>query len=511
MRLYRIGPSFSWYTASEVTERALIRLILCSEPEAINSKGVMKSMRLTRLAISIATLVLVVSCAALAQLPVPPPTDRPFPVEGIITGIDPNAGSVTLNGPRSTTDTGIAPTIGITFLVTSQTRIFKDGVPAGFDALKIGDLCHAAVVKTERGLVALEVAAKAPPPPTIVLEGIITALDPETHRVTLNGQTPQIGSVVIAPRPAVSFAVTPLTVITRNGAPAGFSDLKLGDRCRAVVFKTEMGLVAREVAAKGVEPPLVWANGKIAKIDYENARFVLSVGVGENTRYMQFTYDRGTTITKDGCPAGPGEVKVGDLARVGYLLLPTMRPDATLRAAAIEARTPPEGIAWIRGRIVRIGAEEMLVGVAPNNADCADSADCVRFFQVTRFTRIVKMGEAGFNALCVGDMVELGYPKESNCKTPPAISIFVCPERFGGKIAKLDVEARAMVVQDGEKFMEFFVAKEARILKNGRLVPLYTLKAGDLVKVRYYMFREANVAFEVIALSPRTVEPKPEH
>ena len=352
-------------------------------------------------------------------------------------------------------------------------------------------------------------AAEPKPPPPIVVGGVITAIDLDAKSVTLNGPIAGTDPAEPAPR-QVTFFVNEKTKIIKNGKPAGLADLAVKDECKAACVRTSAGLVAIEVVAKTPVPPLAHVCGTIAGIDLEHSTFKLKLNQeqGREARVMEFYIDRGTVIRKDGKPASFGDLKVEDLACVAFApLIPTVIPTEPIRAAVVEARTPPVPIVHVIGKLVFIG-QTRLIGVLPREATAP------LHFQVTDETKIVKMKPAPFDALMVGDSVDVAFHKPAESVIPKALAITVLPEGYRGIIVSVDLVLGIVVCQQSPTStagavtigptIAFKVVEETIILKNGVRVPLKALQPRDLAEVKFFRFREHNVAAAIHARSPIT-------
>lgn len=112
-------------------------------------------------------------CAAIALLSgvvlgadtmTPPPTGSSV-LQGIISAINLEKGSVTVVPPVSAPP-GAAPTTGFLFFINAQTKIIKDGQMAALKDLAIGDMCKAEIKYSFDGVpFALTVQAKTPSAP----------------------------------------------------------------------------------------------------------------------------------------------------------------------------------------------------------------------------------------------------------------------------------------------------------------------------------------------------------
>lgn len=326
-----------------------------------------------------------------------------------------------------------------------------------------------------------------------IVGGIIRGIDLEKGAVTVGPPQEPVDRVA----PTITFFVTNQTKILKNGQPALLENLAVGDFCKAEVRKTPEGaLVALAVRAETPRPPLQWVRGTIAKISYADSVFALKVIRPDTNAEMIITFviDRGTKIMKDGKEACLGDLYVGDIAEVGHAPITVAVIDQPIRAAAVHARTPPELIARVSGRIARLDAEKKIVWIAPFNVKCENAEKCLVPVRVVRLTRIEKLGSAVFEDLSVGDRANVTFRKDPAGEMPIALTIAVMPESFEGRIAEVAYERNIVIVQRGEVRMKFEVDRLTRIFKNGRPATIKDLKTGDKAGIAYFKFDDVNVA-----------------
>ena len=138
-------------------------------------------------------------------------------LEGVISGINLDKGSITLASPTQ----GAAPRM---FFVVDSTKILRNGQAAVLKNLKVGDACRAEVKPAAHGaLVALTV--QVPPPQGVTAgAGIISSIDYSALKFTWffkgDGSVQPLGLTILADSN---------TIIRKDGIPAGFGDLKVGD------------------------------------------------------------------------------------------------------------------------------------------------------------------------------------------------------------------------------------------------------------------------------------------
>lgn len=332
-------------------------------------------------------------------------------------------------------------------------------------------------------------------PRPIAVGGVITALDAAKQAVTLNGLNDTTART--APRPVV-FVCNEKTVITKNGKPAEFSALAVKDNCRAAVLPVaDNVLVALKVDAVTPRPPVQQVRGIIGTVDTATSTFELKVQAdAAKFAVLKFRVTDATKIIKNGSPAGLADLAAGDVASVRFIPSP-LTVVGPIAALSVEARTPPN-IVHVKGRLVAIG-DNKTIDVLPPNADAPLK------FQVTEATQILKWHPAGFDALMVGDAVDVAFNAALDVAVPPAISISVMPEMYAGAVVAVNLEKGTVTLQQspmGPARM-FKVVGDTVILKNGLPAPLKALLPRDMAEVKYFRYREIDVAALIAAKSPR--------
>lgn len=337
-----------------------------------------------------------------------------------------------------------------------------------------------------------------PEPRPLPVMGIITAIDAAQKLVTLNGPT---GDPARQARRPIVFACNDDTKIIKDGQEAGFDALALQDECEALCKGTENGLLAVRVAARTPRPRLAWVNGVIAAVDLTASTFDLRMPPrpdDPNPIVRKFSVDGETRIIKNGQSATLGNLKPGDLAAVGFVPSPELEAVVgPIRASVVEARTPPVEIAHIIGTLVEVTDQGQIVVARPGT-------DNVRF-QLTPDTTIVKLHEVGPQALLPGDIVDVAFNRVLDVAVPPAIAVAVQPFPFGGIIAAVNLENQTVAIQQTPTSPArlFKVVRETMIKKNGAPAPLEALRPRDIAEVRFFHFREIDVAGAIVAQAPR--------
>lgn len=345
-----------------------------------------------------------------------------------------------------------------------------------------------------------------PAPPPIVVVGVITVLDASQKQITLNGQPPTAGPSRVPAMRSIVFRCNDQTVIKKDDKVVGFDALALKDDCTAQLTKTSTGgLVALNVLARTPRPPITTAQGAIGAVDTAASTFdlVLRSSDPATAVVLKFSVDLTTKIMKDGKLAGLADLAKGDLATVAFNppppdMGPVVRP---IHALVVEARTPPPPPvppAHFRGRLVSVSDSKVIAVAGPDGT-------VPKQFQVTPDTKIVKFHPAGLDALVKGDMLDVAFNGASDAAIPPAFAIMVMPELARGTIAVVDVLNGVVAIKMGMMPARAFkVLPDTVILRNGLPLGLGDLKVGDMAEVRFFHFKDIDVA---AAISARGVAP----
>ena len=448
-----------------------------------------------------ALAVMLLTGAAVAQYDLT--MERPFGVGGTITMIDPDAGTITLNGPTSTGEDGILPE-PITFMVNDRTRIVKDGHRAHLEDLAVGDACRALLVHTsDGGLLALSIVAKSPAPPLAWVHGKIVEISLPDSVFALAVITNQDATDLVAAR-VMRFEVDRCTKVFKDGRPASLGDLRVGDLARVgfvpvPTLTADQPIRAAVVDAKSPEPPMKWVSGKIDKIVHEEYLFSLRVITSSNAEnaVLVFAVDKNTRFTKDGRPATWHDIKLGDLARVGFSPDPSGVSGEPIRAAVVEAKSSEPPLVWVGGVIEKIDYEEHIFVLRTMNA--TDVAGALMTFYVDRGTRITKNGRpAHLGELMAGDLARVGFvPQITTAVVGPIRASVVTAksppppmEKFCGRITGINYEDMTINVVPIDIYCfadcseTFTITEQTKIDKFGH----HTIKAlapGDHVCVTY--------------------------
>lgn len=342
-------------------------------------------------------------------------------------------------------------------------------------------------------------------PRGVAVKGIISEIDLDNRAITLNA--PVLSSTDPAPA-RLTFYFTEATRFYKNGVPAGADALAVGDACLAECIRSETGsLVALSV--KAVTPRTEFVKGKIGKINYELRLFELLVGDPNTStfRVFMFAANEETKIFKNGAPAKFGALRSGDLASVGFLA-PVLDPTKPRLATVIEARTPPELLGRVVGRVVELDFEKRIIGVLPAERLIISADPVVRLF-VPENAKIDKFGESGLRALMLEDRVDVTFLKETDSVLAPVVSIVVKPNIAKGIIDGVDLEHRVIGLKATplSPTVLFKVLDRTKIVKDGIPAELGALLKGDLAQVAYFRFPGGNVASIIAARTPLAPAP----
>ncbi|MCX6071199.1 MAG: DUF5666 domain-containing protein [Chloroflexi bacterium] len=446
----------------------------------------------------------VVLGADVGTQPVPRSTD-PSVVQGIISAIDLDKGSVTVV-PPAPAPAGTMPTPAFSFFINAQTKIIKNGQIAVLKDLAIGDMCKAEIKYSFDGVpFALNVQASSPQaePGLKFVTGVISAIDPATLRFELNGKPGPIGAVTV-----LKFFADKETKIIKNGHPAGFGDLKVGDMA-GVGFVPGPTLQPSSIVRAAVievknpvtppQPGLKFVTGVISAVDPATLKFELTGKSGPDgtAPVLKFFADKETKIIKNGRPVGFGDLKVGDAARVGFVPGSTSSPGSVIRAAVIEAKspvTPPPANTILEGLITGINLDKGSIRLeSPTQAKPP-----VTFFVVDS-TKIMRNGQpALLKDLKVGDacraevkptpdgtLVALNVQTKSAATPPPGLKT-VAGTISAIDYSKLTFELTVIRAPKAEAtILRFYADKETKIRKNGNPAGFGDLKVGDMAGVGY--------------------------
>lgn len=145
-----------------------------------------------------------------------PKAGKTADAEGIVTNVDSSAQSLTIQPQKKNP---------VTVLVTSDTKILRDGKSATFADLTVGDRANARYnTATMNAAKVVAKSAKPPKPPKpLNVSGKVTAIDLDAQAVTIQ---PRKGN-------AVTIFVTADTKVERNDQPAALADFVAGDHAHA--------------------------------------------------------------------------------------------------------------------------------------------------------------------------------------------------------------------------------------------------------------------------------------
>lgn len=351
------------------------------------------------------------------------------------------------------------------------------------------------------GLLALTACAQAGA--GVMVSGTIAAVD--TTNMTITLAPPPATAGVIAP--AVKFFYTAKTRFFKNGVEAKPGALVVGDMCAAECVRERDRLIALSVKVKSPEPPKPQlVKGRIREINYDTGIFELLIGEPGATgaHVMGFAANDQTKIAKDGLGAAFADLKSGDMAVVGFRPSPVASPGPTV-ALTIQAHTPPESVGHVKGMLVERDLDKRILGVMPGDWVAVPADPVVRVF-VPETAKITKFWEVPLAGLNTRDHVAVTFIKRADSPLPVALAVEALPERITGIVDHVDIVAGAVAVKmtpTGPAGPYKVVDGRTKITRNGVIVGLGDLKAGDLVRLAYFRFPEANIAVMVDARSIR--------
>ena len=270
-------------------------------------------------------------------------SDNLVRVEGVISAVNLEASTVTIDPLRAASTSGVTLTAAgdpVTLHVTANTSITLDGRPARLEDLKRGFSAGASY--DPRTFEAARIAAEG----FAEIRGIVRDVGVVLHTLTI---APSDGG------PAVTLNVGPDTPISLNGRPATLEDLKRG--YEVVASYVEATLQAIRIAANSLGE----VAGHIRAVDVASATVVIAPLVDGPAVELHVT--RETVITIGGEPATLERLRVGMAARAVFNIV-------SFEALLIEAR-PLEGDECtelrVAGRISNVNLERSTVTIDPGD------------------------------------------------------------------------------------------------------------------------------------------------
>jgi len=251
-------------------------------------------------------------------------------------------------------------------------------------------------------------------------QGIISAINLEKGTVVI--VPPGSAAAGTTPTKGFLFFVNAQTKIIKNNQTATLKDLAIGDFCRAQIkYSSDGAPFALSVQASSPQSQpgsgLKFVTGVISAIDYSKLAFELTGKSGPDgtAPVLKFFADKETKIIKNGHPVGFGDLKVGNMAGVGFAPSPTLQPGSAVRAAVIEVKnpvTPPPGLKTVTGPISNIDYAALTFTLFfRGNASLQPVSLTVL---ADKETKIRKNGRlVGFGDLRNGDLVSVGFVSDA--------------------------------------------------------------------------------------------------
>ncbi len=421
--------------------------------------------------------------------------------------------------------------------VTPDTKIVVDGQAASFDKLAAGQ--KAEVQFSEEAIKAAAGASAA------AARGLLDAVAIRTRTTQADEDENPIEGIIrdIAPRERivvvhqlrggpVKLHVPDDSRIVKNGAPAQFIDLRVGDLVLdASRYLLRSGIALRLVVHSprevdfagvitGIEHtkfhlPQVAASLMRAAEVIEAVKVTVSQRNGDNVEVLVTKDTKVQSRLKSGI--GPRDLSIGDVVVEGQMLTVEYNGIAFNIAQTMAIGAPD--IESIRGVVARVDAASgALVVEVPGPRGKVElhlptPASKASLFKNDRPIESLRPVE-------VGDIVENAtfIAKDFIILKLSVVSANV--SRIRGQVAKLDAAAGAVVIatrNDGERAVELRVTNETRLTLNGRQVQtLRGVNPGDSASAAY--LHEANngskgLALVLAVVSSRTVaqdtQPRP--
>jgi outer membrane protein assembly factor BamB len=421
----------------------------------------------------------------------PPP---PAKLVGVITALDPDAGTITLQpkeGDPVTVQTGEN---------TKYFQIQRQGKPLliTFDDLVVGDKIVVLGYRDGEVFNATKVVVLLPPLPKPI-SGVIQALDPEAGTLTVN----------LKDKDPLTIQTTEETKYFRR-TPTGqeeisFDDLALQDRVIVWVTRDGETIIAHKVLVIPPPPPKP-VGGIITALDTDTATLTvkplnkdpLTIQTTEETKFFRAVNGSQVEITFD------------DLALRDRVIVWVTRNGETITAhKVLVVPTPPKNIA---GVIQSIDPDEGSFVLKPGDHDPLT----VQTGEDTKFFRKIPGGHEAitFANLQVDDhAIVIGTWDGDVFRAQKVILVPPPPKMIVGIITDLDAGAGTIIVQPEEgdlvTVQTYEETKYFRVPRQGEPVPITfdDLALDDKVSVQGYVEGEVFKAVKVLVLPEPTDDP----
>jgi hypothetical protein len=198
--------------------------------------------------------------------------DRESHIAGVISKLDPETRSVTIK-PIGGSE--------VTILATDDALIVKDGQPARFGALSVGDLVLDATRYNRETSVVTRLVAQSPR--LFTFSGSITGMDRNPNRVTVTTAEGNVMSVFITDSTAIT---------SETEGEKKFSDLAVGDRVlKGSALPVELGGRTVNVASELVigQARVITARGVVRSADVEAGELIIVTSSASAANAVEIT------------------------------------------------------------------------------------------------------------------------------------------------------------------------------------------------------------------------------
>jgi aspartate 1-decarboxylase len=381
-------------------------------------------------------------------------------LEGLVTAVDTGANTLSVTPKPGGT--------AVVLKIDANTIIKRNGQPTTLPAIQLGDW-----VKAQYNPITLLASKISAQFYLVELTGTVTAIHtgaPQTLTVTpKHGGTP------------VVLNVDTTTLIKRNGQPAVFTDIQLGDLVDAKYNAVTM--LAARISAK---LNLSDVQGLITAIDTTANTVTVTPGFPFPFRTaatpIVLKVDSTTIIKRNGAAASLAALQVGDRVQAKY-------NPVTLLAAKIEAWT---NLAEVHGFISAVDTIGNTITINPVFPVPFKASSLSLVLKVDTSTVIKRNGAtASLAALQVGDRVEAKYNPVSKLATE--IDAWANLAKVEGFISAVDTTANTVSITPGISFhpetvtpsIVLKVDSTTVIKRNGAAASLAAWQVGDRVEASY--------------------------
>ena len=380
---------------------------------------------------------------------------------GLVQAVDTTANTLTVMPKKGGAN--------VVLKVDTTTVIKRSGTPAALADIQLGDLVFA-----KYNVVTLLAAKISAQPYLAELTGVVKAIDTAAGTLTV---TPKKGGADVV------LKVDAATLIKRNGKPAAFADIQLGDFVEA-----KYNLVTFLAASISAKLNLVDVRGVISAIDTTANTVTVTVSspFNKNTASTSVVLkvDPTTVIKRNGAAATLADLQLGDRIHAKY-------NPVTMLAARIDAW---ENLTQVRGTISAVDTTANTVTITvsfPSNHDHIAASTTI-VLKVDPTTVIKRNGAAATLAdLQLGDKVQASYNPVTMLAHQIDAEANLAEVR--GVISAIDTTANTVTVTIKFPFPRDSFSKDTVlkvdpttvIKRNGAAATLADLHLGDRVDAKY--------------------------